>query len=340
MGLLPSFDTIGYLAPGLPVTLRFLQGFSIGGEWGGAVLLIAEHSPDHRRGFYASLPQAAVSVGNLLATAVVLGSSALLSPQAFTSWGWRIGFFLSAVLVLIGWYIRKVVEDADIFKKAARQAVEAKESSAPLLEVIKKHPRNIMVAMGIRVVENIWYWIVATFSITYLNHIGVNTTSILELLLLAHFANMFAIPLVGYLADKLGRRPIYITGVLLAGIYPFVTFPLFDSKQPLLGFLGIVLGFFIWSIMYAPQPALMAEMFPTRMRYSGVSIGYQVTAIFAGSMVPVIATTLLRDQGSWTPIASYIAIAAAISLISALFIKETQGSSLHDLDKQLQGGNF
>lgn len=337
MGLLPGFDQIGYLAPIILVTLRFVQGFAVGGEWGGAVLLIAEHSPDHRRGFYASFPQAAVPVGNLLATGVLLILSTVLSDEAFMSWGWRIAFFLSAVIVFIGWYIRTKVEDADIFKQAMQNADQAKKSSAPLLEVIRKHPRNILVAMGVRVVENIWYYIVVTFSITYLNQLEVPTATILQLLLFAHFANIFVIPFVGHLSDRFGRRPVYLTGVALAGVYAFAMFALYDTRNPWLGFVGIALGLFIWSVMYAPQPALLSEMFPTRMRYSGVSIGYQVTAIFAGSLAPVIATALLRDTGSWLPISIYVAIAAVISFVSALFIRETKGISLHTVDIELDG---
>ncbi|WP_296135781.1 MFS transporter [uncultured Tessaracoccus sp.] len=335
MGLLPGFDQIGYIAPILLVGLRFVQGFAVGGEWGGAVLLIAEHSPDHRRGFYASFPQAAVPIGNLLATGVLLLLNAVLSEDAFLSWGWRIAFFLSVAIVLVGWYIRKQVEDADIFKNAMRRAEDTKASSAPLIEVLRKHPRNILTAMGARVVENIWYYIVVTFSITYLDHLGVSTDLILQLLLVAHLANVFVIPLVGHISDKVGRRPVYIVGVILAGVHAFAMFPLFDTKNPVLGFVGIALGLFIWSVMYAPQPALLAEMFPTRMRYSGVSISYQVTAIFAGSLAPVIATSMLRDTGSWVPITGYIAVAAVVSLVSACFIRETKGVSLHDVDHEL-----
>ncbi|GAA5210933.1 MFS transporter [Streptomyces thinghirensis] len=336
MGLLPTFDQVGYWAPALLVALRFVQGFAVGGEWGGAVLLIAEHSPDSRRGFYASFPQAAVPLGNLLATGVLLVLSSVLSEAQFLSWGWRIGFFLSAIVVLVGWYIRSKVEDADIFKEAMEQAKQSESNSAPILEVCRRYPRNIITGMGMKLVENIWYWLVVTFSITYLHQIGVETDTILELLLAAHFVNVFLIPFVGHLSDRLGRRPIYLIGVVLVGIQAFTLFPLYNTKNPALIVLGISLGVFTWSLMYAPQAALLVEMFPTRMRYSGVSITYQMVTIFGGSLAPVIATTLLRNTGSWIPIAIYVATAAAISLVATLLMRETRGSSLHHLDHKLE----
>lgn len=336
IGLLPTFDEVGYLAPLLLVVLRFLQGIALGGEWGGAVLLIAEHSPDSKRGFYASFPQAAVPVGNLLATGVLLLFSTVLTDEAFMSWGWRIGFFLSAVVVIIGWYIRSKVEDADIFKQALKKSEAEKKTSAPLLEVIRRYPKNILIGMGAKLIENVWYWLIVTFSITYLDQLGVETSTILELLLIAHFLNIFLIPLVGRLSDKVGRRPIYLTGVILIGFLAFVIFPVYDTKNPWLIVSVIAVGMFTWSLTYAPQAALMVEMFPTRMRYSGVSIAYQMTGIFGGSLAPVIATTLLRNTGSWVPIAIYIAVCALISLVAVLYLRETKGSSLHDLDLELE----
>lgn len=339
MGLLPTFDQIGYWAPFMLVVLRFVQGFALGGEWGGAVLLIAEHSPDSRRGFYSSFPQAAVPMGNLLATGVLLLSSNVLSEEAFLSWGWRIGFFLSAVVVVIGWYIRSKVEDADIFKEALRQAEQEKATSAPLLEVIRKYPRNIFIGMGVKLVENVWYWIVVTFSITYLHQLGVATSTILQSLLVAHFLNIFLIPWLGHLTDKLGRRSVFMVGAGLIGILGFILFPVLETKNPWLIVLVLSVGMFTWAVAYAPQAALLVEMFPTRMRYSGVSICYQLTGIFGGSLAPVIATTLLRNTGSWVPISIYIAVAASISLIAALFMRETRGSSLRDLDRELEASS-
>lgn len=333
MGCLPTFGTIGYWAPILLVTLRFIQGFALGGEWGGAVLLVAEHSPNHSRAFWGSFPQAGVPLGNLLATVVLLVLSATLSDAQFLSWGWRIGFWLSAIIVAIGYYIRTQVTDSPIFEAAKAEAEERAHTGYGLTEVFRRYPRGVFTAMGLRVGENILYYMVVTFSITYLAHIKVNTTQILTLLFIAHILQAVLIPLCGAAADRVGRKPVYILGAALTLIWPFAAFPMFDTGNSGIILSGILLGMFVHALMYAPQPAIMAEMFPTRMRYSGVSLGYQVTAIFAGSWAPLIGAALLREYDSWTPIAVYIGAAGAVSLISALFMKESAGISLHSIDE-------
>ena len=338
MGCLPTFETIGYWAPALLVLLRFIQGFAVGGEWGGAVLLVTEHSPDKSRAFWGSFPQAAVPLGNLLATTVLLTLSATLSQEQFLSWGWRVGFWLSVVIVGIGYYIRTQISDSPIFqahKEEAEQA-EKKEGFGPA-EVLRRYPRGVLNAMGLRFGENIVYYMIVTFSITYLNHIQVDTARILALLFVGHLAHSAAIPLIGAMADRIGRKPVYMLGAALTMAWPFLAFPLFDSGDTMMILAAIVAGLIIHAFMYAPQPAIMTEMFPTRMRYSGVSLGYQVTAIFAGSWAPLIGAWLLREYDAWTPIAIYIAIAAGISLVSALVMRETKGASLYALDEADRG---
>lgn len=332
MGVLPTYHQVGYLAPLILVILRFVQGFAVGGEWGGAVLLIAEHSPDDRRGFWASFVQAAAPVGNVIATLVLLILSTTLSAADFLSWGWRIAFFFSAVIAFIGFYVRSKIEDADIFKEAQERAKADKQARPPVLEVLRTQPRNLLLAIGIKLVENIWYWIVATFSVTYLNFLGVRTGQILLLVLAAQFLNFFAIVFFGHVCDRVGRKPVYLVGIVLSGIFAFVMFPLYRTGSVWLALIGICFGLVTWSVMYAPQSALMAEMFPTRMRYSGVSIGYQVTSIFAGSLAPIIATALLRTYHASLPISLYVAGAAVISLVALLFVRETNGVSLRDID--------
>ncbi|MES2497809.1 MAG: MFS transporter [Pseudomonadota bacterium] len=333
MGCLPTFDAIGYWAPALLVTLRFVQGFALGGEWGGAVLLVAENSPNRSRAFWGSFPQAGVPMGNLLATVVLLVLSATLSDAEFLSWGWRVGFWLSVVIVGIGYYIRTQVADSPIFEAAKAEAEQRADAGYGLVEVFRRYPRGVFTAMGLRVAENILYYMVVTFSITYLAHIGVETTEILALLFCAHILHVFLIPLVGRLADRIGRKPVYIVGAALTIVWPFVVFPLFDTGEAAIILGGIMIGMVIHAFMYAPQPAIMAEMFPTRMRYSGVSLGYQVTAIFAGSWAPLIGTALLRSYGSWHPIALYVAAAGAISLVAALIMTESKGVSLLAIDQ-------
>ena len=201
MGCLPTFGQIGYWAPALLVALRFIQGFAVGGEWGGAVLLVAEHSPNKQRGFWASWPQAGVPVGNMLATVVLLVLTATLSDAAFLSWGWRVAFWLSAVVVLIGYYIRTKVTDAPIFVAAQQEAEQIKATSFSVVEVLKRYPRGVFTAMGLRFGENIMYYLVVTFSITYLKvQVGADTSSILWYLLVAHA--------VHFAVDPAGRAPV------------------------------------------------------------------------------------------------------------------------------------
>jgi MFS family permease len=334
MGCLPTYGSIGYWAPALLVMLRFLQGFALGGEWGGAVLLVTEHSPNRSRAFWGSWPQAGVPLGNLLATLVLLLLSATLSEQDFLTWGWRIGFWLSVVIVGIGYYIRTQVSDSPIFKAAREQAEQEASQGYGLTEVFRRYPRGVFTAMALRFGENILYYMVVTFSITYLNHRGVDTMRILTLLFAAHVLHVLAIPAVGAAADRIGRRPVYIAGAALTVAWPFAAFPLFDTGQTAAILLAIMLGLAVHSLMYASQPAIMTEMFPTRMRYSGVSLGYQVTAIVAGSWAPLIGTALLRQYEEWLPIALYIAGAALVSLGAALVMRETKGSSLLALDRE------
>ncbi|MFE4468072.1 MFS transporter [Leifsonia sp. NPDC056824] len=334
MGCLPGFASVGYWAPALLVALRFVQGFALGGEWGGAVLLVAEQSPDRSRGFWSSWPQAAVPVGNLLATLVLLVSSWVMSPEAFLSWGWRIAFWLSALIVLVGFYIRTRVSEAPIFIEAKAQAESDQRGGYGVGQVLKRYPGGVLKAMGLRFAENIFYYIVVSFTIVYLKEVhDYNTGQLLLALLIAHVVHFLVIPQVGRLSDRVGRKPVYLVGAVLAATWAFFAFPLFDTLNPPLIVLAVTIGLVFHAFMYAPQPAIMAELFPTRMRYSGVSLGSQVVSIVAGSLAPILATAWLKDYHSWMPVAVYIVIACVVTLVAVLTLRETKGISLEAVDQ-------
>jgi MFS family permease len=337
MGCLPGFVSWGYGAPIALVVLRFVQGFALGGEWGGAVLLVAEHSPDSRRGFWSSWPQAGVPAGNFLATVVLTAMSLGLSEDAFLNWGWRVAFWASAVVVVIGYYIRRHVEDAPIF----HEAIGDGEPVADARTLVRRYPRKLVTAMGIKLVENILYYMVVTFSITYLKIVvQIGTSRMLLLLLVAHVVHFCVIPLVGGLSDRVGRRPVYLVGAALAAVWGFAAWPLMAVGTDIAILASIVLGLLVHALVYAPMPAMMAELFPTRMRYTGLSIGYQVTSVVAGSVAPLIATALLSAFGSTTPIGLYVLTAAVLSFAAVATTAETRGIALRSLDvadRQLSG---
>jgi len=269
----------------------------------------------------------------MLATLVRLVLTSTLSDAAFLSWGWRVAFWLSPVVVLIGYYIRTKVTDAPIFVEAQKQAEQAKATSIGVLEVLKRYPRGVFTAMGLRFGENAMYYLVVTFSITYLKvHVHANTVAILWWLLAAHAVHFVVIPLAGHLSDRFGRRPIYFVGAVTGGTWGFFAFPMMDSGRDAMILSAVSIGLVFHGLMYAVQPAAMAEMFPTRMRYSGVSLGYQVTAIVAGSLAPIIAVRLLETYKSSVPIAWYLAAAAAVSAVCAVTARETKGVDLADID--------
>jgi metabolite-proton symporter len=334
MGCLPTFSTIGVWAPILLVVLRFVQGLALGGEWGGAVLLVAEHSPQERRGFWSSWPQAAVPVGNLIATAVLWIMSVTLSSDAFLAWGWRVAFWLSAVVVVIGYIIRTKITEAPIFEAAKAEMEQEKAVGYGVFEVLKRYPRGVLTGMGLRFAENIMYYLVVSFSIVYLSTgLKMNTSTILGMIALAHICHFVVIPLVGNLSDKIGRRPVYLAGAILGGTWGLWAFPLMGTKNDWIILAVIIVGLCFHALMYAGQPALMAEMFPTRMRYSGVSLSYQVTSLVAGSLAPILATQWLKDTGSWVPTAIYLLVAGVITVAAVLALKETKGISLYDVDE-------
>jgi len=233
----------------------------------------------------------------------------------------------------VGYYIRTKVTDAPIFVEAQREAERVKASSFSVVEVLKRYPRGVFTAMGLRFGENIMYYLVVTFSITYLKvQVGADTSSILWYMLVAHAVHFAVVPLVGHLSDRFGRKPVYMVGAVLGATWGFFAFPMMNSGNYVVVTAAVTIGLVFHAFMYAPQPAIMAEMFPTRMRYSGVSLGYQVTSIVAGSLAPLIAVKLLDIYDSSVPIAIYLAAACAITFVAVLVTRETNGIDLESLD--------
>ncbi|MGH3519801.1 MAG: MFS transporter [Haloechinothrix sp.] len=336
IGLLPTYATIGIAAPILLLVCRLLQGFAVGGEWGGAVLMAAEHGDERRRGFWSSWPQAGVPLGNLLATAV-LWLLALFQPDdAFQAWGWRIPFLLSAVLVVIGLWVRLSLEESPVFAeaKAELEAKAAGTPTLPLLTVIKKYPREVLIAMGMRMAENISYYIFTIVVISYLTtYLDMPKDGALKGVLIGSVLQFFLIPAVGALSDRVGRRPLYLAGAAGVGLWTFVFFNMIDSRSETQVVLAVVIGLAFHTLMYAPQAAFFSELFGTSVRYSGASVGYQLASVFAGGLAPIIALTLLGDvsEGNTGAVGIYVSIASAISIVAVLLAKETRGSSLrHD----------
>ena len=337
IGLLPTYATIGVAAPILLLVCRLLQGFAVGGEWGGAVLMAAEHGDEKNRGFWSSWPQAGVPLGNLMATGVLFLLAAVQSDADFEAWGWRIPFLLSAVLVLIGLYVRLQLEESPVYQEAKDEIAgkQHADSHLPLLEVIKNYPKEVLIAMGMRMAENISYYIFTIISITYVTtYLEGDKDLILKMLLIAAAFQFFLIPALGALSDRVGRRPLYLVGAVGVAAWSFVFFGLLENMTSGSVLLAVAVGLFFHSLMYAPQAAFFSELFGTSVRYTGASVGYQLASIFAGALAPIIALELLGDDianANTFAVGVYVTIASVITVIAVLFAKETKATSLrHD----------
>ena len=327
IGLLPTYAAVGVWAPILLIALRLIQGFALGGEWGGAVLMAAEHGGSKRRGFYASWPQAGAPAGNLLAVAVLTLVNATTTEAQFLSWGWRIPFLLSAVLVLVGMYIRLAIEESPVFRAAREQEatqVAASGPKLPVLQVLRAYPREILLAIGARLAENISFYVFTAFILTYVTQqLQLPRGTALNAVLIASAIHFVTIPLMGALSDRFGRRPVYAVGAAGVGVWAFVFFALLDSRSFAIITLATTVALVFHGAMYGPQAAFFSEMFDTRVRYSGLSVAGQVSSIVAGSLAPLIATALLREYRSSFPISLYLAGAAVLTLIALALSRET-----------------
>ncbi|HMM96228.1 MFS transporter [Phycicoccus sp.] len=334
IGLLPTYATIGVGAPLLLLLLRLIQGFAVGGEWGGAVLMVAEHGKDEHRGFWSSWPQAGVPFGNLLATGVLWLLALFQSEEQFDAWGWRIPFLLSAVMVLIGLWVRVSLEESPVFAEAKAEIESSDRPHLPILEVLRRYPKEVLLAMGMRMAENISYYIFTIVVITYVTtYLGAEKGVVLGALLAGAAMQSVLIPAIGALSDRVGRRPLYLVGAVGVGVWGFVYFGMIDSLSGPQIMVATLVGLFFHSLMYSPQAAFFSELFGTSVRYTGASVGYQLASILAGALAPIIAVALLGsvDTRNTTAVAVYLAVAAAVTVVSVLLAKETRASSLrHD----------
>ena len=332
MGLLPTYRQIGVAAPVLLAALRFVQGFAVGGEWGGAVLMAGEFGDAARRGTWAGWPQAGVPLGNLLAAGVLAAMAAWQNEADFLAWGWRVAFLLSALLVAVGWWVRSTLTESPQFMDAEARAARANEP-APALQALTERPGGVAVGAGLKFGENIAYYIVTTFSIAYLAETVHARRAIgLNAVLIGSFVEALTLPLFAALSDRIGRRPVYAFGAAGMAVWIFVFFNLLHGGDATLVTLALVVGLVLHGAMYGPQAAFISELFPTRYRYSGASIAYQVTSIFAGSLAPVIAVALLQRTHATLPISIYVAAACVVSVAAALTARETRGLSFAEID--------
>jgi MFS transporter, MHS family, shikimate and dehydroshikimate transport protein len=334
IGVLPTYASIGVVAPMLLVVLRFAQGIGVGGEWGGAVLMSVEHAPKGRRGFFGSWPQMGVPAGLLLSTGVFALVQAMTSEAAFLSWGWRVPFLASAILVGVGLFIRLKIMESPAFERVRETKTEAPK---PIVDVVRKYPREVLVAMGMRVAENGCFYILTVFVLAYgEEELGLSKGTMLWGVIIAAAIGLITVPLWGALSDRVGRKPLYLAGAVVTTLWAFPLFGLMNTESPVLIWLSIVVGVNLGhDLMYGPQAAYFSELFGTRVRYSGASLGYQLASVFAGGFAPLVATALLAaGDGSPTLVALYMMGMGLVSVVATLLAHETLHKDVHEDEEE------
>lgn len=316
IGLLPTYEHIGYWAAALLALLRFLQGVAVGGEWGGAVLMAVEHAPEGRKGFYGSLPQTGVGAGLVLSSLAMAAVSQL--PEAdLLSWGWRLPFLASVALLGVGWLIRAKVPESPEFERLRHDSAPAK---APLAVVLRDHRRSVLTLIGARMAENAWFYLSATFALAYATgQLALPRDQVLSAITAGALLSLLTMPLAGWLSDRIGQKRLYLIGVLLLALYAAPFFQLLGSRDMDLVWLALVLALgVVFPLMYAPESLLFARQFPAAVRYSGISLGVQVAGVLGGGLAPMIATALLKaDDGQPTYVVIYLLGLALIAFVSA-----------------------
>ncbi|HEY2357358.1 MAG TPA: MFS transporter [Phenylobacterium sp.] len=358
VGLLPPYATAGLISPLLLILLRFVQGLAVGGQWGGAALIAIENAPQGQRGFFGSFAQMGVPAGVVMANLIFLVMGSTVAPEAFLAWAWRIPFLLSIVLVGLGLYVQLQLEDTAEFQAVQALEAERQEAAAralaaekgisfdkakaqlraakgsPILKVIAKHPKEILLAAGSFVASNGTFYVMITYVVAYATAtLHVPRTTILWAVLLGSIASAPILPLMAWLSDKVGRRSVFMTGAVLLGLWSVPFFRLLDTGAFPLMLLALALGLIFQAIMYGPLAALMTELFSTEFRYSGASLGYQLGAILGGGFAPIISTALMARYGTSMAISAYMIGLCAISLLSVTLLAETNGRAVRQAAK-------
>jgi MFS family permease len=326
MGALPTYATLGIIAPALLMFLRILQGIGVGGNWGASVLLAGEWSDPKKRGFATSWAQFGAPGGMLLANAALLVMALFTSDEQFRTWGWRVPFLLSFVLILIGLYIRQKIEETPVFKNLQKKGMIAK---LPVVEVFKHNWREVILTALLRTGQQVPFYVFSTYVLAYaVQTLGFPKTTILTFIMIMSFVSMCTIPLMGAWSDKIGRPKITAIGCVIMMIFPFIYFAMLDTKSLPLVALAIILGLPMQDFQYGPQAAYISEAFPGSRRASGASLGYQLASITAGGPAPLIAVALYAKYQTSMAVAIYVSICAVISLICVGLLK-TQHASEH-----------
>jgi metabolite-proton symporter len=328
IGALPTYSSIGVAAPVLLAVLRFTQGLGLGGEWGGAVTMTLEHGAPQRRGLNTSWPQVGVPLGNLLAAGMLGLLGAVLSEDQFLAWGWRVPFLLSGLLVLAGLWIRRTVAESPLFADVERAGGKAK---MPLVEVVRRHPRELLVAMAARIGTDVAFYTFTVYSLVYLTTtVGLPRSLGLTAVLIGSAVQLVLIPLFGGLSDRLGRRPVYAVGAVAAAVWAFAFFPLLSSGTTAVVVLAVVVALAAHAAMYGPQAAFIAELFSTELRYSGASMGYQLAGVLGGGIAPIVSIALVRAFGTPFAVSVYVLAMMALTLLALALAPETAHRSLQD----------
>ena len=322
IGLMPTFETIGLLAPILLVLLRVVQGLGVGGEWGGAALMAVEYAPENRRGYYGSWPQMGVPAGLLLATGI-FGAVSFLPNEQFLAWGWRIPFLLSILLVGVGLFIRLRLLEAPAFSEVQESHTEAQ---MPIMDVLRNYPKNVLLAVGVRVASDGGFYVFTVFILDYATRtLGLPRPTILLGVMLASAIELFTLPASGAISDRAGRRPVYLVGTVLLLIIAYPYFLMIQTGSTVLVILASVIALSIaHASVYGPMSAYFAELFGTRVRYSGVSLGYQLASIIGGGAGPLISIYLVgATGGEFWPVVVWMVVLCFITLVSVLVAAET-----------------